>query len=186
MISSAERSLRGSDITIHLRSAQELFDQPGCSLLEGSPLRLRSGIDELLNELGPMRLDNVTSAAIVLPATELEPGLEERVRGAIREYCELRLRETDNDLRAFRQDAWRALGVGLILFVAGLLVSTVVTQSSAPQLVKVLGDGLAVVVAWVGAWYPLDTLVHYTRPYRRTQKLLQALSRMEIVVQGAP
>src|SRR5437588_681420 len=51
---------------------------------------------------------------------------------------------------------------------------------------QVLGDGLAVVVSWIGAWYPLDTLIYYTRPYRRTRRVLQALSRMEIVVQPTP
>lgn len=128
----------------------------------------------------------MTNGTIVLPASELEPGLEQQLRRAIAAYCELRLRETDNDLRGFRRDAWQALGVGMILFIAGLLVSTLVTASSVPKLVKVLGDGLAVVVSWIGAWYPLDTLIYYTRPYRRTRKVLQALSRMEIVVQPAP
>ena len=163
MISTAEPRLRGSDIAIRLRSVQELFEAPGCDPLASWPLRLRSGIDELLNELGARRLGSVSTAGIVLPASELEPGVEQRLQRAITAYCELRLRETDNDLRAVRQDAWRALGVGTILFAVGLIVSTIVTQSSAPQLIKVLGDGLAVVVSWIGAWYPLDTLVHYTR-----------------------
>lgn len=183
MSSTAEPRLGGSDIAIRLRSVQELFEAPGWDPRAGVPLRLRSGIDELLNELGARRLGRVTGAAIVLPASELAPGVEQRLRQAVKAYCELRLRETDNDLRAVRQDAWRALGVGAILFVTGLLVSTLVTQSSAPKLVMILGDGLAVVVSWIGAWYPLDTLIHYTRPYRRAKKVLQALRTMEIVVQ---
>jgi hypothetical protein len=146
-------------------------------------MRLGSGIDELLNELGARRLDSVSSATIVLPASELEPGREQQLRGAITAYCELRLRETNNELLAFRHDAWGALGVGMILFVVGLVVSTIVTESSVPKLVKVLGDGLAVVVSWIGAWYPIDTLIHYTRPYRRARKVLQALSRLQIVVE---
>ncbi len=186
MSSTADPRLRGGDIAIRLRSVQELFEPHGYDPLESSPLRLRSGIDELLNELGARRLGTVTSASIMLPASELEPGLEQQLRRAITAYCELRLRETDNDLRAFRHDAWRALGLGTILFVVGLSVSAIVTQSSAPQLIKIFGDGLAVVIAWVGAWYPLDTLIHYTRPYRRVRKVLQALSRMEVVVRRAP
>lgn len=186
MIRTAETRLRGGEIAIRLQSVQELFEPPHCDPLATSPLRLCSGVDELLNELGARRLETVASATVVLPASELAPGLGQQLREAITAYCGLRLRETDNDLRAFRRDAWWALGVGMILFIAGLSVSTIVTQSSAPQLVKVLGDGLAVVVAWIGAWYPLDTLIHYTRPYRRTRKVLEALSRMEIVVQPAP
>ncbi len=97
----------------------------------------------------------------------------------------MRLRETENDLRAFRQDGWRALGVGAILFFAGLAVATIVVKSSATGWLKVFfGDGLAVVIAWIGSWYPLDTLINYARPYRRTRKLFQAFSQVEVIVRA--
>ncbi len=185
MISSAEPDVRESEITVRLRSVQDLFDASGRDPLSSSPFRFRSGVDELVNELGPRRLGSVKRAAIVLPLSELEPGLEQQLKRAITAYCEVRLRETDNDLRAFRKDGWRALLVGAILFFAGLAVATIVNRSSASGLVKAFfGDGLAVVIAWIGAWYPLDTLINYTRPYRRTKKLLRALSRIEISVRA--
>jgi hypothetical protein len=177
---------RDSEITIQLGSARELFEAPACDPLADTPLRLLSGMDELLNELGARRLRDVTSIAIMLPTSELGAGVEDRLSHAVRSYCELRLRETENDLRAFREDAFRALGVGMTLFVAGIAVSAALTTSSEPQLVKsFFGDGLALVIAWIGVWYPLDTLIHYTRPYRRRRKLLQALDQMEIVVRPA-
>lgn len=37
-------------------------------------------------------------------------------------------------------------------------------------------------IAWIGAWYPLDTLINYTRPYRQTRKVLQALRKFPVVV----
>lgn len=185
MISTAEPGLRDSNITIRLRSAQDLFEPPDCDPLASSQLRFRSGIDELVNELGPRRLGSVRSAVIVLPPSQLEPDVERQLKLAIAAYCEVRLRETNNDLRAFRQDGWRALGVGTVLFIAGLTVSTIVIRSSASGVLKTFfGDGLAVVIAWIGAWYPLDALIHYTRPYRRTRKLLRALSQIEIVVKA--
>jgi hypothetical protein len=74
----------------------------------------------------------------------------------------------------------------MILFVGGLAVSTAITQSSDPSLIKTFfGDGLAVVVAWIGAWYPLDTLINYTRPYRQTRKVLQRLRELPVVVRPA-
>ncbi len=176
---------RGRQIAIRLEAVQHLFEAPARDPLAKSPLRLCCGVDELLNELGARRLDTVTGAVLVLPVGEVGPGLDEQLRHALRAYCQLRLRETDNELRAVRQDARRAVGVGASLFVGGIVVSTVVTQSSAPDLVQILGDGLAVVVAWIGAWYPLDTLIFYTRPYRRTKKVLQALSRIEVTVETA-
>jgi hypothetical protein len=183
MISTAEPGLRDRDITVRLGSVQDLFDPPNGDPLASSSPRFRSGIDELVNELGPRRLGSVKRAVIVLPPSQLEPGLEQRLKRAITAYCQVRLRETDNDLRAFQQDGWRALGIGAILFFAGLAVATILGKSSASGWVKVFfGEGLAVVIAWIGAWYPLDTLIHYTRPYRRTRKLLQALSQIEIIV----
>jgi hypothetical protein len=186
MISTAVPGVRDDNITIRLGSVRELFDPPERDPMASSPLRFRSGIDELVNELSPRRLGSVKSAVIVLPASQLVPDLEGQLRLAITAYCEDRLRQTDNDLRAFRQDGWRALGVGAVLFFAGLAISTIVIRSSAAAVVKTFfGDGLAVVIAWIGAWYPLDTLINYTRPYRRTRKLLRALSQMEIIVRAS-
>ncbi|MBV8734432.1 MAG: hypothetical protein JO321_01120 [Solirubrobacterales bacterium] len=187
MISRNGSTPRGTEIAIRLRTVQELFQPLPVAAMQSSPLRLQSGLDELVNELGARRLSEVTSAAIELPASELRPGVEEWVRWMIISYCELRLRQTTNELRAFRHDAYRALVIGMFLFVAGLTVSTIITNSSDPQLIKTFfGDGLAVVIAWIGAWYPLDTLINYTRPYRQTRKVLKALSGMNIVVRPAP
>ena len=186
MISSDRSRIRGTEVTIRLRTVQELFEPLPLKAMTTAPLRLRSGVDELCNELGARHLRDVTSAAIELPASEIKPGLEEWVRRMVISYCELRLRETANELRAFRRDTYWALAIGMFLFVAGLTVSTVITNSSDPKLVKTfLGDGLAIVIAWIGAWYPIDTLLNYTRPYRQTRNVLQALREMNIVVRAA-
>jgi hypothetical protein len=176
----------GNEITIRLQAVQELFQPLPRKELSNAPLRLRSGLDELLNELAPRRPRDVTSVVIELPQSELAPGVEEWVRSTIISYCDLRLRETRNELQAFREDAYRALGIGMFLFVAGLALSTALTNSSDPQLVKTfVGEGLAVVIAWIGAWYPIDTLLTYTRPYRQTRKVLQRLRVLPVVVKPA-
>jgi hypothetical protein len=186
MISSERSTSRESEITIRLRAVKELFGPLPSDAMTSAPMRLRAGIDELVNELGARRLHHVTGAVIELPESELTPGVEEWVRWMIISYCEMRLRETTNELRAFRHDAYRALVIGMILFVAGLTVSTILNNSSDPQLIKTFfGDGLAVVIAWIGAWYPLDTLINYTRPYRQTRRVLHALSQLPVVVRPA-
>jgi hypothetical protein len=186
MISRERSRPRASEITIRLRAVQELLEPLPCDPMANAPLRLRSGIDELINELAPRPPREVSGVVIELPASELAPGMEEAVRSTISSYCELRLRETANELRAFREDAYRALVIGMILFVGGLAVSTAITQSSDPGLIKTFfGDGLAVVIAWIGAWYPLDTLINYTRPYRQTRKVLQHLRELPVVVRPA-
>ena len=45
-----------------------------------------------------------------------------------------------------------------------------------------LGDGLFLVAAWVGMWYPLDTLIYTGRPHHLESWRLTALREMEIVV----
>src|SRR5437763_14850776 len=130
MISRERSRSHEHEITIRLRAVRELFEPLPVETMTSSPLRLRSGLDELMNELGARRLRDVTGAAIELPASELTCGVEEWVRWMIISYCELLLRETGNDLRAFRHDAYRALAIGMVLFVAGLTVSTIVTNSS--------------------------------------------------------
>jgi hypothetical protein len=186
MISMERSRTQEHEITIRLRAVRELFEPLPVETMTSSPLRLHSGLDELMNELGARRLRDVTGAVIELPASELTPGLEEWVRRMIISYCELRLRETANELRAFRHDAYRALAIGMVLFFAGLAVSTVLSSNSEPLLVReFFGQGVAVVIAWIGAWYPLDTLINYTRPFRQTRKLLRALSELPVVVRRA-
>lgn len=186
MTSPPAPGLASSDVTICLQSAEELFVAPAGGSLTRSCPRLLSGIDELLNELGPRRLGALRRATIMLPASEIEADSERQLKDAIGNYCALRLRETDNDLRAMRQDGLRALLIGTIVLAGGLALSSLVLASSAPHAIRTfLGEGVFVVIAWVGAWYPLDVLIHYTQPYRRTKKLLVALSRMDVVVAPA-
>ncbi len=172
-----------SELTIRLGAADELFVTPPEGALTGPRPRLRSGIDELLSELGARRLGTVRMVTITLPTGQIHAGCEEQVRDGIAKYCELRLRETDNELHAMREDGGRALIIGMIVLFVGLALSALVLHSSAPHAIRTFfGEGLFVVIAWVGAWYPLDLLIYYTRPISRTRKLLQALRRMDIVV----
>jgi hypothetical protein len=168
---------------IRLGAAEELFVPPTDGAFREPHPRLQSGIDELLSELGAARLGAIGTVTIELPAAEIRPGFQQQVKAWIGNYCEVRLRETENELSAMRQDGLRALVVGMIVLFVGLTLSALVLHSAAPNEIRTFfGEGLFVVVAWVGAWYPLDVLFFYTRPHRRTRKLLEALRRMEVVV----
>ena len=48
-----------------------------------------------------------------------------------------------------------------------------------------LGQGVFLVVAWVGLWYPLDTLLWTPRVQMRQRKALQAIRVMEVSVEPA-
>ncbi len=184
MTSPPVSGLASSDVTIRLQSVEELFTAPAGGFLARSSPRLLSGIDELLNELGPRRLNALRTVTIVLPAGEIEAGLEQRLKEAVGRYCELRSRETDNDLRAMQRDGLGALLLGTIMLAGGLALAALVAGSSAPSAIRTFfGEGVFLIIAWVGAWYPLDVLIHYMRPYRRTKKLLEAVGQMDVVLQ---
>lgn len=89
MTSPPTPALASSDVTICLQSAEELFVAPAGGSLTRSCPRLVSGIDELLNELGPRRLGALRTATFVLPASEIKAGSERRLKDAIGNYCEL-------------------------------------------------------------------------------------------------
>jgi hypothetical protein len=172
-----------TDVTIRLGTVEELFVAPTGGAFRPSDPRLQSGIDEVLSELGRTRLGAVGTITIVLPAAEIHPGFQEQVTVWIQNYCKLRLRQTNNELGAIRQDGLRSLAAGMIVLFAGLLLSALVLHSSAPHEIRTFfGEGLFVVIAWVGAWYPIDVLIYYPRPHRRTRKLLERLRLMEVLL----
>jgi hypothetical protein len=172
-----------TDVTIRLGTVEELFVAPTDGAFRQSNPRLQSGIDELLSELGRTRLGKVGTITIALPAAEIRQGFQEQVRAWIQSYCWLRLRETNNELGAIRQDGLRSLVAGMIVLFAGLALSALVLHSAAPNAIRTFfGEGLFVVIAWVGAWYPLDVLIYYPRPHRRTRKLLERLRLMEVLL----
>jgi len=176
----------GDAIRIELGDEEELFNPPPATELLRGGGRLRCGMEELLNELAGAGPQAVGTVAIVLPRDRIGPDAERRLTEAVGRYCRLRLRESQNELRATLRDTRRALAIGMIVLVAGLALSGAVLASGLPHAIRTLfGDGLFVVMAWVGAWYPLDVFIHQTRPQRQTIQLLSAAAQLEVVVTPA-
>ncbi|MBJ7602322.1 MAG: hypothetical protein JF888_03890 [Candidatus Dormibacteraeota bacterium] len=169
-------------IVLHLNSAQELFQLTTADMLSSTG-RLVSGIEELIQRLLAGRLRPGLRATIVLPPDQLLEDTEERLRKAIHRYCQLRLQQTDGTRRAQLRNIREALGVGLLLFAVGAGLSFYFNQSGLPAFDKfVLGDQLALVIAWIGLWYPLDELVHYRRAMLRESKVLTTILKMDVAV----
>jgi hypothetical protein len=67
-----------------------------------------------------------------------------------------------------------------------LLISEEILSSGAPKGIRdFFGNGLFIVAAWVGMWYPLETFIYSGRPYRLERKLLRTMGSMEIHIQPA-
>jgi hypothetical protein len=173
------------EITLSLARVDELFGPVSFPELGGSA-DLHSGIERLVTQLksgarGPVR------AVLTLPEHELGPESEERIRAAIDHYCELREAESQSERAALRRVGLAALGVGLPILFVGLALYTVLHRAHATDILRIyVGNGILLVTAWVGLWYPLDTLLHYDRPYRQELQALRRLHDAELVIQPAP
>jgi len=173
------------EITLPLARLDELFGPVSFPELGGSA-DLHSGIERLVSQLksgprGPVR------AVLTLPNDELDHGSEERIRQAIGRYCELRERESASERAALRRVGLAALGVGLPILLVGLALYTLLHHAHATEILRVyVGNGILLVTAWVGLWYPLDTLLHYDRPFRQELQALRRLRDAEIVIEPAP
>lgn len=111
----------------------------------------------------------------------------------MRAYCELRLEQTDRDIAAQRRDGFRALALGVVLFTVGFFLARAVSQSGIDADIRsFLADGVFLIFAWVGLWYPLDALIYYPVRQRRDRRILRALLACDIELEveggepGAP
>ena len=170
------------EVVIRLNTSADLFRTAGSDLFLETG-RLLSGMEELVQELMPRRPRRGRRVVIVLPAQQVRPTTTEELRQAVQRYCRLRMRQAELALRLQRREAIASMGVGGLLFVIGLGLSYFFGQPSEPTPLQVfLGNGVFLVVAWVGLWFPLDSLVFARRPLIRERRVLSAVLTMELTV----
>ena len=179
-LSNAQTDVR--ELVIELARPDELFEERPSDVASGRPWQ-SSGIDQIRNALSAGSVRARITTLIVLPRDRIEPRLEHGIREAVARYCEDGITQAENELKAIRREGVQALVLGAILLAVFLGLSEAVLQSDLPHSIRTFfGDGLFIVAAWVGMWYPLDTLLYAGRPYRLERTLLRAIQGMEIVV----
>ncbi|MDQ2816701.1 MAG: hypothetical protein M3T49_00640 [Candidatus Eremiobacteraeota bacterium] len=173
------------EIVLRLNTPAELFALTASDMFSESG-RLLSGMDELAQELAARRLATGLRATIFLPEDQIQPDTEMRVRPGIQRYCRLRLQKNEAERRMEWRDVLASFAVGLVMFAFGFLLSYYFNRSTLSRFTKLLvGDGVFVVIAWVGLWYPLDELVHYSRRLLREKKVLNAIATMPVSIKAA-
>jgi hypothetical protein len=179
------RSPRTRELTVAIGDPAELFEPSQCDVAEGLPPG-DPGIERIrraLLERSSLRVP--ATVTIELPADQLAPGLEHGIRQAVHRYCEDGIAHASEELRAIWRDGMQTLVLGAVLLAGFLLVSEAVLRSKAPREIRdFFGNGLFLVAAWVGMWYPLDTLLYSGRPHRLERRLLRALRSAEIHVRA--
>jgi hypothetical protein len=116
-------------------------------------------------------------------ARECDEELAETMVVAVHRYCELRRRRAVRELDLIWRQGKRSLLNGSLLFVMGIALSYIFTRPWVPELPgELLGNGVFLVVAWVGLWYPLDLLFIAREQAKREISVLGLMVAMPVVV----
>ena len=188
MSTSAERRPRrvGEDVVVALDRPAELLSVEPKAMLERHA-RIEPGVDEIVNELlGRSNVQRRARIVVTLPAEQITPGIAETLHAALRRYCEARLARVQRETEVVWRQGIRSLGSGSILFLVGLLLSAGFLDPDVPQFWQnLLGNGVFLVIGWVGLWYPLDLLFFARQPLKREVRIIKAISQMPLLVQPA-
>jgi hypothetical protein len=173
---------RDGDVVVRLDRPDDLFRVDTTRLLAG-PGRLVSGIEELVEEfLGQRKLR--ARQRIVVELTE-QAAPTERIADAMRRYCELRIHDAGRQRAVMWRQGRHSLISGSLLFLAGVILSYWFSRPGAPEFWReLLGDGVFLVVAWVGLWYPLDLLFISRQPLNREIRALTHMKALPVVVRA--
>jgi hypothetical protein len=188
MSGGTERRTRraGEDVVVALYRPAELLSVEPQAMLERDA-RIESGADEIVNELlGRSRVQRRARIVVTLPADQMTDGAADTLHVALRRYCEARLARVQRETELAWRQGLRSLGSGSILFVIGLLLSAGFLEPDVPEFWQnLLGNGVFLVIGWVGLWYPLDLLFFARQPLKREALIVNAISRMPLLVQPA-
>jgi len=170
-------------VTLHLERLEELFSPPEFGEF-GQSADLQSGIERLVAQLkvAPHGVGEVT---VVIPDAAGDPGVQERLPLAIRNYATSRIHDIHDRRTAVRRDGMRSLLYALPVTAALSLLSVLVTSSSIDENWRTAIDGILIVLVWVALWYPLDALFWYGRPLTQELHALRRLERAIVTVRPA-
>lgn len=184
--SSSARAAR-HEIVVRVDTPVELLAVDRSRLLTG-PGRLVPGMDELIDRfLAQKKVRRRQRIVIELAAPPDGAASALRIDDAIRRYCELRVAE----LRRQRAVMWRqgtgSLFAGFTLFFVGVVLSYGFTRPETPDFWRqFLGDGVFLVVAWIGLWFPFDLLFIARQPLKREMRIVAAVARLPVTVRVSP
>jgi hypothetical protein len=171
-----------ADIVIELDDPNELFAVDTRELLSGSR-RIDSGIDELIELLLAQKKHSHAQRIVLDIAGECSEELAENLIASVRRYGALSERRANRQHDLIWRQGMRSLISGSVLFVAGIGLSYLFTRPVVGELAgELLGNGVFLVVAWVGLWYPLDVLFIAREQAKREARVSATMVTMPIVV----
>ena len=176
----------GEDVIVTLYRPAELLKVDPEAMLERDA-RIEPGAEEIVHELlGRSRVQRQARIVVMLPQEQITDGIAETLHVALRRYCEARLAKVQRETELAWRQGLRSLASGSILFLVGLLLSAGFLEPDVPEFWQnLLGNGVFLVIGWVGLWYPLDLLFFARQPLKREARIVKAIGRMPLLVQTA-
>lgn len=178
----ADRREPPADVVIELDDPAELFTVDERGLLDGSN-RIDTGIDELVERLLAQKRLGSNQRIVLDIAGECSEELAANLVASVRRYCELAVRRANRQHDLIWRQGMRSLVSGSLLFITGIALSYIFTRPIVGEfLIDMFGNGVFLVVAWVGLWYPLDVLFIARDQAKHEAKVLSAMLTMPIIV----
>lgn len=172
-----------ADIVIELDDPTELFAVDPRALLSGAH-RIDSGIDELVELLLAQKKHSRIQRIVLDIAGECSQEDAENLVASVRRYGELSVRRANRQHDLIWRQGTRSLISGSVLFVVGIGLSYLFTRPVVGEVAgELLGNGVFLVVAWVGLWYPLDVLFIAREQAKREARVSATMATMPVVVQ---
>jgi hypothetical protein len=173
------------NVILQLGDVEHLFSKPDVSPLSDDyrEYSYTSGIEFIANELYANPSYDKVKATLLLPASSLESGLDEKVKEAVRRYCRGRLKDVEHDIYATRWRGLRALLFGFAALFVFIGASRLVYDDDSLFL-QIISEGLSV-AGWVALWFPLEHLIFTVWQHRLDRKIYTLLMDMELTIQAA-
>lgn len=173
-----------TDVVIELDNAAELFAADPRGLLAGTH-RIDSGMDELVERLLAQKGLAPNQRVVLYIASKCSDELAAEVVAALRLYCELRMRRANREQDLIWRQGMRSLLSGSLLFAVGIALSYTFTRPVMGEFAHdLLGNGVFLVVAWVGLWYPFDLLFIAREQAKREIRVLDKMLTVPVVVRA--
>jgi hypothetical protein len=171
-----------ADIVIELDDPADLFAVDQRTVLSGSR-RIDSGIDELVELMLSQKKHSPDQRIVLDVAGECPEEMVTTLVASVYRYCELAVRRADRQHALIWRQGMRSLISGSLLFVSGIALSYLFTRPFVGELAtELLGNGVFLVVAWVGLWYPLDVLFIAREQAKRESWVFATMLTMPVVV----
>jgi len=168
-------------IRLRLERAEDMFEVPAVDARSSPPRRFEAGIETCISELRSRRSQAPVRLELELPASQVGPETSTWLTETLVSFCEDRIARNDRDRRAARRDGYHSLRIGIPIALVGLalaVATTVANNNDDFTLPNLAGW----VLAWVGLWYPLDTIAFSSVVPKRENSVLVRLHDAEVHV----